>query len=85
MKIKNNIKKYRARYDMTQADLAELVGIRRETVIQIEKGFNCSLLTAFRIAKVFESNIEDIFLLDESIDEPLNELKWNQLERKWSE
>ena len=52
--IKNRIKEYRARYDMKQEDLAKLVGVRRETIGNLEKGrYNPSLVLAWNIAKVF--------------------------------
>lgn len=64
--IKNRIKEYRARYDMKQADLAEIVGVRRETIGSLEKGkYNPSLVLAWKIAKVFHSTIEDIFTVIE--------------------
>ena len=45
--IKNRIKEYRAKYDMKQEDLAKLVGVRRETIGNLEKGrYNPSLVLA---------------------------------------
>ena len=49
--IKNRIKEYRAKYDMKQEDLAKLVGVRRETIGNLEKGkYNPSLVLAWNIA-----------------------------------
>lgn len=47
---------------ITQARLGELVGVTRQTIIAIEQGrYSPSLETAFRIAKVFEVGLEDVF------------------------
>lgn len=60
--ITNRIKEYRARYDMKQEELANLVGVRRETIGNLEKGrYNPSLALAWKIAAVFQVSIEDIF------------------------
>ena len=54
--IKNRIKEYRARFDMKQEDLANLVGVRRETIGNLEKGkYNPSLVLAWNIAKVLSA------------------------------
>jgi len=64
--MKTRIKEYRARYNMTQEELARRVGVRRETIVFLEKGkYNPSLKLAYRIAKVFNTSIEDIFLFDD--------------------
>ena len=64
--MKTRIKEYRARYNMTQEELARRVGVRRETIVFLEKGkYNPSLKLAYRIAKVFDATIEDIFLFDD--------------------
>jgi putative transcriptional regulator len=56
------LKEYRTRTGMKQGDLAELVGVRRETIIRLEKGlYNPSLKLAMDIAKVFGKPIEEIF------------------------
>ena len=63
--IKNRIKEYRARYNMKQEDLAKLVGVRRETIGNLEKGrYNPSLVLAWNIAKVFNTTIEEIFTVE---------------------
>ena len=65
--IKNRIKEYRARYDMKQEELAGRVGVRRETIGNLEKGkYNPSLVLAWNIAKVFGVTIEELFTVDES-------------------
>jgi len=64
--MKTRIKEYRARYNMTQEELARKVGVRRETIVFLEKGkYNPSLKLAYRIAKVFNTSIENIFLFDD--------------------
>ena len=65
--IRNRIKEYRARYDMKQEELADRVGVRRETIGNLEKGkYNPSLVLAWNIAKVFGATIEEIFTVEES-------------------
>ena len=64
--IRNRIKEYRARFDMRQEDLAQRVGVRRETIGNLEKGrYNPSLVLAWRIAKVFGATIEDVFTVED--------------------
>ena len=64
--IRNRIKEYRAKYDMKQEDLAKLVGVRRETIGNLEKGkYNHSLVLAWNIAKVFNATIEEVFTVEE--------------------
>ena len=63
--ITNRIKEHRARYDMKQEELARLVGVRRETIGNLEKGkYNPSLVLAWNIAKVFGVAIEEIFTVE---------------------
>jgi putative transcriptional regulator len=60
------MKEYRARLGMTQEKLAETVGVRRETIIFLEKGkYNPSLKLAYSISRALEAGIEDIFVFDE--------------------
>ena len=64
--IKNRIKEYRAKYDMKQEDLAKLVGVRRETIGNLEKGrYNPALVLAWNIAKAFNASIEEIFTVED--------------------
>lgn len=56
------IKEHRARLNMSQSELAELTGVRRETIIRLEKGqYNPSLKLAMDIAKLFGTTVEKIF------------------------
>lgn len=60
--MKNRLKKLRSENDMTQAQLAEETGVSRQTINAIEKGkFDPSLPLAFRISRLFNLAIEDIF------------------------
>ena len=60
--IENRIKDYRSDRGMTQTELAKLVGVRRETIYNLENGkYNPSLSLAWKIAEVFEASIEDVF------------------------
>ena len=60
--LKTKIHAYRKERNMQQSELAELVGVRRETIGNLENGkYNPSLKLAMDIAKVFECKIEDIF------------------------
>ncbi|MDO4544998.1 MAG: helix-turn-helix transcriptional regulator [Bacillota bacterium] len=63
--IKNRIREYRAKSDMKQSELAERVGVRRETIVNLEKGkYNPSLVLAWHIAQVFDVSIEEIFTVE---------------------
>ncbi len=60
--MQNRLKVYRALHDLTQEKLAERLGVTRQTVISIENGrYDPSLTLAFRIARLFNTTIEDIF------------------------
>ena len=72
MRLVNHIKQHRARLDLTQQDLAERVGVRRQTVLAIEKGhFIPSALLAFLIARELGMQVDDVFeLIDEGEKAP---------------
>jgi putative transcriptional regulator len=64
--VRTRIKELRARYDLTQDDLAKKVGVRRETIIYLEKGnYNPSLKLAHEVAKVLKTTIDDLFIFDD--------------------
>lgn len=66
MELKNHIKQHRARMDLTQQQLAGRVGVRRQTIIALEKGYYVpSALLAFKIARVMEMQVDDLFELSE--------------------
>lgn len=63
--MNNRIKELRARYNLTQEDLAKKVNVRRETIVFLEKNkYNPSLKLAYEIARVFDSKIEEIFIFE---------------------
>lgn len=63
--MENNIKILRAKKNITQAELANLVWVRRETILFLEKWeYNPSLELAYKISKVFDKKIEEVFLFD---------------------
>ena len=65
--IRNRIREYRARTGMKQEELAALVGVRRETIGNLEKGrYNPSLVLAWKIAHVFDVSIEEVFTVKET-------------------
>jgi len=60
--MKNKIKELRAKYNFTQEQLAKKVGVRRETIVFLEKGrYNPSLELAFKVAKALKIKIDDLF------------------------
>ena len=64
--MENRLKEYRARFGLKQEDLARLVGVRRETISNLEKGrYNPSLVLAWNIAKVFRASIEEVFTVED--------------------
>lgn len=66
MRFKTRIKELRARYDLTQDDLAKKVGVRRETILYLEKGkYNPSLILAHKIAQVLKTSIDNLFIFEE--------------------
>jgi putative transcriptional regulator len=64
--MRTRIKEFRARYNLTQEDLANLVGVRRETIVFLEKGkYNPSLKLAYDVAKALRSSIDELFIFEE--------------------
>ncbi len=64
--MNNRIKELRARFGLTQDELATKVRVRRETIVFLEKGkYNPSLKLAHDIARTFEMKIEEVFVFDE--------------------
>ena len=64
--MRTRIKEFRAKYDLTQAELAKKVGVRRETIVFLEKGkYNPSLKLAHDIAVVLHVKIDDLFIFDD--------------------
>ena len=64
--MKTRMKELRARYDLTQDDLAKIVGVRRETILFLEKGkYNPSLKMAYDIAKALHTTIDELFIFED--------------------
>jgi len=63
--MKNHIKEFRARYNLTQEDLARKANVRRETIVFLEKGtYNPSLQLAHNVAKALKTTIAQLFIFD---------------------
>lgn len=64
--MKNSIKVERAKKNITQAKLAEMAGVSRQTINAIELGkYNLSTILALKIARIFDTNVNAIFDLEE--------------------
>jgi len=64
--INTRIKELRARYNLTQDELADKVGVTRQTMLYLEKGkYNPSLVLAYKVAKALHSTIEEVFIIEE--------------------
>lgn len=64
--MQTRIKELRARHNFTQEELAKKVGVRRETILYMEKGkYNPSLQLAHDVAKALQTTIEELFIFDD--------------------
>ena len=64
--MQTRIKEYRTKQNLTQEKLAELVGVRRETIIFLEQGkYNPSLKLAHNVARALQTSIGEIFIFDD--------------------
>ena len=64
--MKTRIRELRARYGLTQEDLARLVAVRRETILHLERGrYNPSLRLAYLISRALHTTIEELFSFDD--------------------
>ncbi|MBN1339567.1 MAG: helix-turn-helix transcriptional regulator [Bacteroidales bacterium] len=64
--MNNRIRELRARHNLTQDELAKQVGVRRETIVFLEKGkYNPSLRLAHDISKAFGQRIEEVFVFND--------------------
>jgi len=64
--MRTKIKEFRAKHNLTQEKLAEMVGVRRETIIFLEQGkYNPSLKLAHNVARALQATIDEIFLFDD--------------------
>ena len=67
--MNNYIKEFRIQLNLSQLELAQKVGVRRETIVFLEKGkYNPSLKLAYDISKVFDKTIEEVFILNNQSD-----------------
>lgn len=67
MKMNNRIKEFRAKKGLTQKELAELTDVRRETIGHLENNkYNPSLQLAYKISRVLETTIEELFIFEEN-------------------
>lgn len=70
--LRTKMYEFRKTMNLQQAELAEMVGVRRETIGKLENGkYNPSLKLAMDIAKVFGKSVEDVFMFDEDDDEDM--------------
>lgn len=68
--MKNKVKELRTKEKMTQQKLADLVSVSSRTIISLEKGnYSPSLMLAYKIARVFNTTIEDLYCLKENLDD----------------
>lgn len=68
--MKNRLKDLRQQSGLTQEDLADRVGVSRQTIISIESGkYNPSILLGYKIALIFKESIEGVFLCGEELGE----------------
>lgn len=66
MTFRTRMKELRARYDMTQEDLAKRVGVRRETISFLERGkYNPSLKLAHDVAQALNTSIDELFIFED--------------------
>jgi putative transcriptional regulator len=64
--MKNKLEELRSKLGWTQQELADQVEVSRQTIISLENGrYNPSILLAFRLARLFQVKIEDIFIYSE--------------------
>lgn len=72
--LKTRMHEYRKSMNLQQAELAELVGVRRETIGKLENGkYNPSLKLAMDIAKVFGKTVEEVFAFEEDSEDEEDE------------
>jgi len=65
--MKNKLRVYRAMHDLTQEQLADQVGVSRQTIVAIENNkYPPSLGLAFKMARLFEVQIEDLFIYEDN-------------------
>lgn len=64
--MQNRLRELRDQHELTQEDLAVLVGVSRQTIISLEKGkYNPSISLAYKLARAFNLSIEEVFIFNE--------------------
>lgn len=64
--MKNRTRELREMFNLTQQDLAEKVTVSRQTIISLENGkYNPSIFLAYKISRVFNLSIEEVFIFGE--------------------
>ena len=64
--LQNRLRELREQHELTQEDLAVLVGVSRQTIISLEKGkYNPSISLAYKLARAFNLSIEEVFIFNE--------------------
>ena len=70
MALKSRMREFRARLGLTQQDLADRVGVRRETIVCLEQGrYNPSLRLAWDIARALGTTVDELFFFTEDTEE----------------
>ena len=70
MPLLNRLKEYRSRLGVNQTEMGKLAGVSRQTISQIERGdYSPSVTLALKLAKIYEVNVEDIFIYEEEIND----------------
>lgn len=72
--MKNKVREYRLKFNLTQAELADLVGVSSRTIISLEKEhYNPSLMLAYKLSLIFKTNVEDLYCLKDNYEEELKD------------
>jgi putative transcriptional regulator len=67
--VQNLVREFRTRLGLTQEELAERAGVWRQTIISIESGrYNPTITLAYKLARIFHTSIEELFLCADQID-----------------
>jgi len=84
--MKNNLEKIRKSRGMSREELADALGVSRQIISSLENGrYNPSILLAFKISRLFDMHIEDIFIYEDESNHVSSESeqKKNDLHKKW--
>jgi putative transcriptional regulator len=85
-KVKSNIKEIRDELNLSQQELADKIGVSRQTIYYLEKGsYNPSLTISFKIAEVLEKPLKEIFYQEPIIKDILKNKTLEELEKISSE